>query len=388
MSEFSASTVARLVSAFDSSGIHRMCSPGDYASGEWLCSEAAGRGVEISRMPVRTTQTINEDAYIECDGQRIDGLPMFDSPSTGNAVLKGTLCAYGERGEIAYLEQPPSSASIKGMSFENMRRQAKHAAMVVTTRVTGDSLAPINAQFYDAPFGSPVLLVAGMHHAFLLHHAGAHTAITLTSNHRRVAADSYNISARVASDSAASPLVVLTPRTGWWESTAERAGGIVAWLAALSAGAALHRESRLRRDVVGFATCGHELGHLGLNALLQQQQHLLSSAACWLHLGANLGCASNATLFLRSTETADSEHMRDLLVAESYPVGAICIEPVSKASGEGRDIVDHGGKILSMAGSNAHFHAASDRWPGNVSSSRTAAIARAVGNWLCDSGMA
>ena len=47
------------------------------------------------------------------------------------------------------------------MSFENMRRQAKHAAMVVTTRVTGDSLAPINAQFYDAPFGSPVLLVAG-----------------------------------------------------------------------------------------------------------------------------------------------------------------------------------------------------------------------------------
>ncbi len=144
----------------------------------------------------------------------------------------------------------------------------------------------------------------------------------------------------------------------------------------------------MRRDVVGFATCGHELGHLGLNAVLQQQQHLLSRAACWLHLGANLGCASNATLFLRSTETADSEHMRDLLVAESYPVDAICIEPVSKASGEGRDIVDHGGKILSMAGSNAHFHAASDRWPGNVSSSRTAAIARAVGNWICDSRMA
>src|SRR6476469_9362250 len=222
-------------------------------------------------------------------------------------------------------------------------------------------------------FGSPVLLVAGMHNAFLLHHADAHTAITLASNHRRVPADSYNISARVASDSAASPLVVLTPRTGWWESTAERAGGIIAWLAALSAGAALHRESRLRRDVIGFATCGHELGHLGLNALLQQQQHLLSSAACWLPLGANLGCASNATLFLRSTQTADSEHMRNLLVAEGYPVGAICIEPVSKASGEGRDIVDHGGKILSMAGSNAHFHAASDRWPGNVSSSRTAA---------------
>jgi hypothetical protein len=31
------------------------------------------------------------------------------------------------------------------------------------------------------------------------------------------------------------PIAVVTPRTGWWESTAERAGGMVAWLAALHA---------------------------------------------------------------------------------------------------------------------------------------------------------
>jgi hypothetical protein len=102
--------------------------------------------------------------------------------------------------------------------------------------------------------------------------------------------------------------------------------------------------------------------------LLQQQQHLLSSAACWLHLGANLGCARQCDVVLRSTETADSEHHGVICSWRGkLSVGAICIEPVSKASGEGRDIVGPWRQDTFMAGSNAHFHAASDRWPGNVS---------------------
>jgi len=38
--------------------------------------------------------------------------------------------------------------------------------------------------------------------------------------------------------------------------------------------------------------------------------------------------------------------------------------------------------VLSLAGANAHFHAASDRWPANVSAANVAAIARAVGKWV------
>lgn len=56
--------------------------------------------------------------------------------------------------------------------------------------------------------------------------------------------------------------------------------------------------------------------------------------------------------------------------------------PITAVSGEGRDLVEHGAQVLSMAGSNAHFHAASDRWPGNVNAAGTAAIARAVGRWV------
>jgi hypothetical protein len=38
--------------------------------------------------------------------------------------------------------------------------------------------------------------------------------------------------------------------------------------------------------------------------------------------------------------------------------------------------------VLSLAGSNLHFHAASDRWPGNVNVAGIASISRAVARWV------
>ena len=328
MTEFTASRVARLVAAFDVSGIHRVGTPGDFASGEWLAGEAGATGAAVSRMPVAVNRTVVEEAYIECAGQRIDGLPMFDSPPTSAAGIAGGLGAHGSAGEIGYLDLPPNSASIKHMRFENIRRATRHAALVVATRVTGESLAPINAQYFDAPFGPPVLLVAGAQHALLEAQAQKNSAVKVVSIHRRVATQSYNVAAHVAAGIASSPLAVVTPRTGWWESTAERAGGLVAWLAAISSATALHARGTLKRDVRAYATCGHELGHLGLTELLTREADLVQGAQHWLHLGANLGCASNLTLFLRASDPADSERMRELLSAEGYPAEHIRVEPI------------------------------------------------------------
>ena len=94
--------------------------------------------------------------------------------------------------------------------------------------MTDDSLAPINAQYYTTPFGPLVLQVAGMHHAFLAEQAARNTPVQLVSRYRREAGDSSNIEAHAASGTSVPPMAVVTPRTGWWESTAERAGGLVA----------------------------------------------------------------------------------------------------------------------------------------------------------------
>jgi hypothetical protein len=208
--------------------------------------------------------------------------------------------------------------------------------------------------------------------------------VKLVSVHGREAAQSYNVTARIAAtgNHSAAQLVVVTPRTGWWESTAERAGGIVAWLAAIAAASALQAQQNLHCHVRAYATCGHELGHLGLTELLAREPALARSEKPVLHLGANLGCASDLTLFLRAADPAMSGQMKTLLCSEGYPEEFIRVQPITSVSGEGRDLTEHGAQVLSMAGANAHFHAASDRWPGNVNAAGTASIARAVGRWI------
>jgi hypothetical protein len=141
---FSAEWAARLVRAFDENGMHRASTPGDFASGAWLCGEAAA--ADVAPMPVDLPLTVVEERCVEVSGHRIDGLPMFDSPPA--ARLEGRFGACGQDCDIGYLELPPNAASIKGMSFESVRRETRHAALVVATRVAGGSLAPINAQYF------------------------------------------------------------------------------------------------------------------------------------------------------------------------------------------------------------------------------------------------
>ena len=380
LSSLTTTWTARLVAAFDASGVHRVGTPGDLASGAWLAVEAAQSGVATVRLPVPIQYTRVEEAYLACAGLRIDGLPMFDSPAcTG---VSGTLCASDGPGDIGFAAFPPHAASIKGQPLEQLRRTTRHAALVVATRVTGDSLAPINAQYYATPFGPPVLQVAGMHQAFLAEQAARNTLVQLVSRYRREAVDSFNIGAHAASGTSVPPIAVVTPRTGWWESTAERAGGMVAWLAALHAAGQLQRAGQLTRDVRAWATCGHELGHLGLQELIHQHRPLIAGAHYWLHLGANLGGAGTLTLRVRAVDAVDAQIMRDLLVTEGYPAQHILVEPGSTMSGEGHDLMHLGAKVLSLAGSNRHFHAASDRWPANVNVSGITSIARAVARWI------
>lgn len=387
MHAFTEAQVARLIAAFDATGMHRASSPGDQAGGEWLAGEASSLSAVVTRIPVVLPRTIVEEAYVEVGGHRLDGLPMFDSPPTGPSAVLGALCGADDDGSIAYLELSPSAASIKGMPLEALRRRSSHAALLVATRIDGESLAPINAQFFDSTIGPPVLQVAGMHHAFLAAQAAAGAAAKLVCRYRREPAESFNLSAHVAGAGPVPALCLLTPRTGWWESTAERGGGLVALLAGVAVAASLRDEGRLARDVRAFATCGHELGHVGLHALLASDGSVIDAASTWLHLGANLGCASRPELVLRASVPADAEAMRALLIDAGYPVEHVLIEPISTASGEARDVVEHGGKVLSLIGRNGHFHCASDRWPGNVSVTRATAITSAVSRWVASHAM-
>lgn len=382
MHKLTSSWATTKVREFDGSGVHRIGTPGDIASGEWLLGEASIKGVTVSKMPVDFDRLIIDEAYIECARRRIDALPMFDSPATPENGISGLFSLDGGDGQIGYAEFAPNAASIKGQPLEKMRAATRHSALVVATLSKSGALSPINAQFFSAPFGPPVLQVAGMHREFLQQQAANKSPIKVYSGIRKERTQSFNIEAFTRAVTSEKPIVIVTPRTGWWESTAERAGGLLAWLAGIEIACKLQNENRLRRQVLAYATCGHELGHIGLDELIGQRGELLPEARFWLHLGANLGTASNEQMMIRAENPDDGNLMRDLLVAEGYPAAYIAVEPITKVSGEGHDLVKLGAKVLSLAGSNHYFHDASDRWPGNINAAGIASISRAVARWV------
>ena len=97
-----------------------------------------------------------------------------------------------------------------------------------------------------------------------------------------------------------------------------------------------------------------------------------------MHLGANLGCAGDVRLTVRSNVEGLAERMAEALVAAGHPRAPIEVATGGKANGEAHEIEVRGGRYVSLIGHNPWFHAPEDRWPETVDINRAAAIARAV----------
>src|SRR3954454_9186374 len=106
------------------------------------------------------------------------------------------------------------------------------------------------------------------------------------------------------------PLVVMTPRSGWWRCASERGGGLACWLEIMRA----MREAQPVRDVMFVASSGHELGHLGLDDFMARRPGLVSGAKAWIHLGANIGAAQGPGNNLQASDDTMEKMMADAMV--------------------------------------------------------------------------
>lgn len=358
--------VAVWLKAWDGQGIHRTGTAGDAAGAKWLAAEVRALGVEARVEDFALERLDPIECFLEVGGERIEGVPVFDAPVTDAAGIAGRLGV-----EIAVAELTPRA--VYSAEFQRLRRAGGHRALAVICQGDAPGFGLINAEDFRAPYGMPAIHLSSEVRDAVLAAADAGTGVRLVSHSRRTEARAVNIVVTLPGrDSARPPLVVMTPRSSWWHSLAERGGGIACWLESLRA---LIPETRAR-DVVFTANTGHELGHLGFAEFVARRPGWdQPSGATWLHYGANLG-AFGSWLSLVSNDEALRRVGLAALAGAGQPPDDIPWTP-TPPSGETRDIHKAGGRYLTLVGTNRLFHLPLDRWPNAVDVPAVARIAAA-----------
>ena len=363
--------ISRMVREYDGQGWHRTGSDVDRQSAEWLADLVRGCGLEPTLQPVQLERVEPRAAYVEIDGRRVEGLPVFDGGFTGPEGVVGRLGPLGSDAEVGLARVEIMGASD---STRRARRTGPHRGVLEVTVGGEPGLAPSNAPDFLVPSGPPAVQVGSDAWDWLSDHAGLGSEARVVAQVERVPATAYNVVAETKGrNDGLAPLAVMTPRSGWWACAAERAGGIACWLEVLGR----LGEANAMRSAIFVATTGHELGHLGQETFLSSRPGLATDALAWIHLGASIGAALEPRLL---TYTSDDE-MERLVLGAMSGAGAMTppVAPRDRApGGESRNIAERGGRYLSIAGGNATFHLEADRWPSAVDVPSLASYARAV----------
>jgi hypothetical protein len=359
---------AAWLQAWDSQGIHRTAAAGDQAGADWLIQEATSLGAApvVEKFALDRLDPI--DTYLEFDGARIPGVPVFDAPATEGDGVAGILGPVGAQTSIAVAELSPRG--IYTPDYEKLRRGAHHHGLVIAN----PGLGLLNAERFRDPYGAPAIHVTSEARDVLLAAAARRAPARLVATSRRTRAQACNVVVRISGpDRTRTPVVVMTPRSSWWQSTAERGGALVCWIESLRALIA----SPPRCDVIFTANSGHELGHLGLDDFMSRrpgwERPVTKGGTVWVHYGANIG-AVGGELSIQSA----SDDFRALAAAELARAGQPPDHTASKTqvpTGETRDIHRAGGRYLTLVGSNPLFHLPQDRWPHAVDAGTVARVA-------------
>jgi hypothetical protein len=348
--------VARVVREYDAQGIHRTATDVDEASAHWLANQLQAAGVEAKLESFPINRVDLDDTFLDIDGRRIGGVPLFDAGLTASEGISGHLGPVGSNAEIGLFEASPQD----GTDRPGPLRQAldgSHKAVVIVTRGGRPGLSLINASRFLTPDGVPALQVSSVEADWLRERVAAGASARLVASATRRPADAFNVVGRIPGrDLAAAPLVVMTPRSGWWTCAGERAGGIAAWLEAARAVAA----AKPVRDVHFLASSGHELGQIGLDAYLEHRAALVTQAKIWLHFGANIGAGRQIRL---QPVDAEAQSQGVAALAEQGLVASQIVPPGTAPGGEAGTIFHRHGRYLSLQGDNPPFHNPADRWP-------------------------
>lgn len=347
---------ARIIREFDAQGSHRTGTEVDAASAEWLAALVRDIGFVPELEAFSLDRVVPGPAFVRVGGKKIDGLPLFDASFTPERGIEGIIGEVGSDSPIGLVEVRPGG---EAPELELARRGYQHQLIIAATRANRPGLAPRNAWHFREPYGPPVLQVSSEHADLLRKHLGEEVHAVAAAT--RESTTALNVITVVPGrDESAEPIVVMTPRSGWWRCAGERGGGIVCWLESLRALA----EATPQRDVVFLASSGHELGHLGLEDFLAEHADIADRAAAWVHFGASIGAARGQLHLFTSNDRL--EHLAIEAIGAASCALPRLVEHGTLPPGESRNIHERGQDYISLIGGSDFFHLPDDRWPDAV----------------------
>ena len=347
--------IASVIRTYEAQGFHRTGTAVDQISGDWLANKVRRVGFEPMREEFSLSRVDPIDASLLVNDRRIEGLPFFDGGFTGPAGIAGLLGPLNSDAPIGLAEIPPNAAQIGALG--DARRQNRHQAIVVITRGTRPGFCPSNAESFLRPFGPPVLQVASEEAPLLGDCARVGVQVLLTVHVEREPAQAFNVITTIpGTNRTIAPLVVMTPRSGWWRCASERGGGLTCWLEIMRA----THEARPVRDVLFVASSGHELGHLGIDSFIERRPGLVPAAKAWIHLGANIGAAQGSGNNLQASDDEMEAMMADAMTKAGLRIDRRLARS-AVPRGEAENVHRWGGRYISIIGNNDLFHNTSDR---------------------------
>jgi hypothetical protein len=155
----------------------------------------------------------------------------------------------------------------------------------VLTRGIRPGLFLLNASDFTKPLGPPMLQVSSSESDWLRKQAAVRAEATFVAQVNRTVAQAFNVTAKIAgSNPALAPLVLMAPRSGWWQCASEQGSRLACWLEAIRVLAA----GKPARDSFFVALSGHELGFLGIDPYTKRRPDLIKHAHAWIFLALTL----------------------------------------------------------------------------------------------------
>jgi len=371
--------ISHVISQYERQGFHRTGTDVDRRSGDWLYEEVIRIGLTPERESFELNRVDPGECHVLIGNRRIEGLPLFDGTFTDRIGIRGRLGPLGSDAEIGLVEAPPNTSAAGPLG--DARRQLRHRGLICITRGGRPGLCPSNADFFLRPYGPPVLQVSSEESSFLSEQAQRNADVTLIAAVRRRPQKAFNVAAQITGKNPTlPPLVVMTPRSGWYACASERGGGIACWLELMRTFVA----AEPARDVIFVASSGHELGHLGIDTFVERRPSIVSNSVGWIHLGANVGAAilPGSTTQGTTIQASDDEFeglLGDAMTASDLRIGRRNSRGTIPG-GEAEVVHRGGGRYVSVIGSNSLFHNPSDRGQEVVNVPEIARFAGAFGD--------